>query len=41
MKFDKLKITEDASAKIVSLPIHPNLSEKDVTRVIKSVNKFI
>jgi perosamine synthetase len=37
----KLKITEDASAKIVSLPIHPNLSEKDVTRVIKSVNKFI
>jgi dTDP-4-amino-4,6-dideoxygalactose transaminase len=37
----KLEITEDASTKIVSLPIHPNLSENDVTRVIKSVNKFM
>ena len=37
----KLKMTEDASTKIVSLPIHPNLSEKDITRIIKSVNKFM
>ena len=34
-------MTEDASTKIVSLPIHPNLSEKDITRIIKSVNKFM
>jgi dTDP-4-amino-4,6-dideoxygalactose transaminase len=37
----KLKMTEDATTKIVSLPIHPNLSENDVTRVIKSVNKLM
>ena len=37
----KLEITEDVTTKIVSLPIHPNLSEKDITRIIKSVNKFM
>ncbi|MDC0451475.1 DegT/DnrJ/EryC1/StrS family aminotransferase [Nitrosopumilus sp.] len=37
----KLQITEDVAKKIVSLPIHPNLSEKDITRIIKSVNKFM
>jgi len=36
----KLPITEKVSKKIVSLPIHPNLSESDVDRIIKCVNKF-
>ena len=36
----KLPITELAGNKIVSLPIHPNLSEFDVNRIIRLVNKF-
>lgn len=35
-----LPITENISNKIVSLPIHPNLSDNDVTRIINLVNKF-
>jgi len=35
-----LPITEKVSNKIVSLPIHPNLSNDDVTRIINLVNKF-
>lgn len=36
----KLPITEEMGRKIVSLPIHPNLSNDDVDRIISSVNKF-
>jgi len=36
----KLPITEELSKKIVSLPTHPNLKEKDIDFIIKSVNKF-
>jgi len=36
----KLPITEEIGRKIVSLPIHPNLSNDDVDRIISSVNKF-
>ena len=37
----KLPITEKISNEIVSLPIHPNLSELDIEKIIISVNKFI
>lgn len=35
-----LPVTEKTSDMIVSIPIHPNLSESDVSKIIKSVNKF-
>lgn len=35
-----LPVTETAGQHIVSIPIHPNLTESDVTRIIKSVNAF-
>jgi len=36
----RLKNTEEAARRIVSLPMHPNLSDDDVSYVIKLVNKF-
>ena len=36
----KLPITEKAGKNIVSLPIHPNLHESDVDKIIKLTNKF-
>jgi dTDP-4-amino-4,6-dideoxygalactose transaminase len=36
----KLPITEQIGREIVSIPMHPNLNEKDVGRIIKNVNKF-
>jgi len=36
----KLPITEQIGKKIVSLPLHPNLSQPDVDRIIKLTNKF-
>ena len=36
----KLPITEKICSEIVSIPIHPNLSELDISKVIDSVNKF-
>lgn len=36
----KLKNTEEASRHLVSIPIHPNLQDSDVTRIIKLTNKF-
>ena len=36
----ELPITEIASNKIVSLPTHPNLSDNDINRIIKTINKF-
>jgi len=36
----KLPITEEIGRKIVSLPIHPNLINADVERIISSVNKY-
>ena len=36
----KLPITETVSRKIVSLPMHPNLTEKDISNIIKLTNKF-
>ena len=35
-----LPITEEIAESIVSLPIHPNLSETDLELLIKMVNKF-
>ena len=36
----KLPVTEEFGKKIVSLPIHPNLTNSDVDKIIKSVNKY-
>ena len=36
----KLPVTENAGKSIVSLPIHPNLSESDVSKIIRLTNKF-
>jgi perosamine synthetase len=36
-----LKITERISKQIVSIPIHPNLSNSDVSKIIMLVNKII
>lgn len=36
----KLPITEKIANEIVSIPIHPNLNEADVDKIIKYVNKF-
>jgi perosamine synthetase len=35
-----LPITEKAGAEIVSIPIHPNLSDNEVFKIINLVNKF-
>jgi len=39
-KYD-LPITKKAGQTIVSLPIHANLKEHDIDRIIQSVNKFV
>ena len=36
-----LPVTEEITKQIVSIPCHPNLLDKDIERIIKSVNKFI
>jgi dTDP-4-amino-4,6-dideoxygalactose transaminase len=36
----KLPVTEEAGRKIVSIPIHSNLDEPDVDKIIKLVNRF-
>jgi dTDP-4-amino-4,6-dideoxygalactose transaminase len=36
----RLPITENISRNIVSIPIHPNLTEMDVNKIIDLVNKF-
>tara|TARA_B100000586_G_scaffold19500_1_gene12926 strand:- start:3242 stop:3433 length:192 start_codon:yes stop_codon:yes gene_type:complete len=36
----RLPITEKISKKIVSLPIHPNLTENDIDKIIVNVNRF-
>jgi len=36
----KLSITEKAGKNIVSLPIHPNLDESDIDKIINLTNKF-
>ncbi len=45
MKYYKIKskllITERAGRNIVSLPIHPNLNNSDINKIIKLTNKFI
>ena len=36
-----LPITNSIADKIVTLPIHPNLTDEDITHIIDSINKFI
>jgi len=35
-----LPITEHVTKVIVTLPIHPNLTENDIDHIIKTANKF-
>lgn len=35
-----LKITEDVGSRIITIPIHPNLTENDVSHIIQSINSF-
>ena len=37
---EKLPITEKIANEIVSIPMHPNLNENNVNKIIKNVNKF-
>jgi perosamine synthetase len=37
----KLPITEKIAKEIVTLPTHPNLSQKDLEKIIKTINQFI
>ena len=36
----KLPITEKAGSEIVTIPIHPNLTENNIEKIIKYVNRF-
>ena len=36
----KLKLTEKIGKSIVSLPMHPNLTESDLDKIIKYTNRF-
>ena len=36
----KLPITEKVSNEIVTIPVHQNLSDDDLNKIIKLVNKF-
>ena len=40
-KKQKLSISEKVGDTIVSLPIHPNLSDKDVEKIIKTTNRLL
>jgi len=37
----KLPITEKIGKEIVTLPTHPNITEKDLEKIIKTVNQFV
>jgi len=37
----RLPVTEKIGKEIVSLPIHPNLSENEINQIISAVNKFL
>ena len=36
----KLPIKEEVGKQIVTLPMHPNLSENDIDKIIKFTNSF-
>ena len=36
----KLPVTESAGKQIVTIPIHPNLKDSQIKKIIKCVNKF-
>ena len=37
----KLPITEKIAKEIVTIPIHPNLSDSDIDKIINTINKFV
>ena len=37
----KLSISEKVGKQIVTLPIHPNLKNKDIEKIIRLVNRFL
>lgn len=38
---EKLPITDDIAKKIVTIPIHPRLSDKEVDHIIKTINSSV
>ena len=36
-----LPITNSIGSKIVTLPIHPNLTDGEMTHIIDTINKFV
>ena len=36
----KLPVTEEVGKSIVTIPMHPNLTESEIDKVITNVNKF-
>ena len=39
-KFVKLPITEKIGKEIVTIPIHPNLTNSQIDYIVKTVNRF-
>ena len=37
---NRLQVTDKVAKEIVSIPIHPNLSENDINKIISSINKY-
>ena len=40
-KNEKLPITEKVAREVVTLPMHPNLTEEEIEFIIKTVNSLI
>src|SRR5690554_8176643 len=40
LKYDSLSITESLADSVISIPMHPQLSELEVSRIIEGVNSF-
>ena len=36
----KLPVTENAGSSIITIPIHPNLTQDNLTEIVKLVNKY-
>ena len=37
----QLPITEKISKEIVTIPIHPNLNDQEIDKIITTINKFV
>ena len=41
MTFKKVQESKEIGKEIVTLPTHPNITEKDLNKIIKTVNQFL